>query len=248
MRRFFLKEAPVRGKPAVISGKEARHIIRVLRMGRGDRLILIDPEGNRFFGIIQSLGTKSVTLAIEKPAPKPSPSPVEILLCQALLKSRAMDMVIQKASEIGVDRIIPFTSERTVVKLDQERFGIKRNHWEEIALSSAKQCDRTTPMKIGPLRVFQDLVSATGDLEGLKVILWEQERTQDLKSLLRTSSRSKKFIALVGPEGGFSSREIQLARQAGFVPVSLGDRILRAETASVAIATIAQYEWGDLGG
>ncbi|MBW2066573.1 MAG: 16S rRNA (uracil(1498)-N(3))-methyltransferase [Deltaproteobacteria bacterium] len=243
-----MKETPVCGKPAVISGKEARHIIKVLRMGRGDRMIVIDPEGNRFYGVIRSLGRQSVTLIIEKPAPKPSPSPIEILLCQALLKSRAMDFLIQKASEIGVDRILPFTSERTIVKPDNERMGVKRRHWGEIALNSAKQCDRAAPMEIAPLRAFEDLVSATGDVEGLKVILWEQEQSQDLKSLLRTSTRGKKFIALVGPEGGFSSREIQLARKAGFVSVSLGERILRAETASLAIATIAQYEWGDLGG
>ncbi|MBW2000673.1 MAG: RNA methyltransferase [Deltaproteobacteria bacterium] len=125
---------------------------------------------------------------------------------------------------------------------------MKRSHWQEIALNSAKQCDRAAPMEIAPLRAFEDLVSDAVHIEGLKVILWELERAQDLKSLLRTSHRGKRFIAVVGPEGGFSTREIQLARQAGFVPVSLGPRILRAETASLAIATIAQYEWGDLGG
>jgi len=248
LRRFFVKVLPDDGGPCIIDGKEARHIIKVLRMGKGDRVIVMDPAGQRYYGVIESLGTQSVALRLEGPAPRPEPSPIEIELCQALLKSQAMDLLVQKASEIGVDKLVPFTSERTVVKLDQERFGLKRRHWQEIARNAAKQCDRASPMEIAPLQTFQDLVFAMGDIQGQKVILWEQEPARDLRGLLRSTSSGGKVIAIVGPEGGFSGKEVEIARGSGFVPASLGSRILRSETAALAISAILQYEWGDLGG
>ena len=117
MRRFFVEEIKIKDNSCTIKDPEARHIAKVLRMKHGDRLILMDDKGKRFQGLIESVGMHGVRVTIEKPLPAPIPSPVEITLCQALLRSQPMDYIIQKTSELGVQRIIPFTSERTVVPI-----------------------------------------------------------------------------------------------------------------------------------
>jgi 16S rRNA (uracil1498-N3)-methyltransferase len=235
---------------------------RVLRMGRGDRFILMDGKGARFQAIIEYAGRREVLVTLEKPLPQPPPSPIEITICQALLKSRAMDYVIEKTSELGVHRFLPFSSERTVVRPNEERFANKKQRWREIAHSAAKQSDRKTPVEIGPMSTFEELLGACRGGNALKVILWEEEGARDLKGVLRGSLPStpsqalplegegwvgvKNFVGIVGPEGGFSKEEVRAAGKAGFVSVSLGQRVLRAETAAVTLVAIVQYEWGDL--
>lgn len=259
MRRFFVEEIEAKDGLCTIRGSEAKHMTRVLRMGRGDRFILMDGKGARFRAIIESAGRREVLVTLERPLPQPPPSPIEITLCQALLKSRAMDYVIEKTSELGLHRILPFSSERTVVKFNKERFANKKQRWREIAHSAAKQSDRKTPVEIGPPSSFEDLVGKCGGENALKVILWEEEGATDLKGLLRASPPftpsqthplegvgMKKFIGIVGPEGGFAQEEVRAAGEAGFVSVSLGQRVLRAETAAITLVAIVQYEWGDL--
>jgi 16S rRNA (uracil1498-N3)-methyltransferase len=246
MRRFFVEKIEAEDGLCTIRGSEAKHITRVLRMGRGDRFILMDGKGARFLAIIESAGRRQVLVDLEKPLPQPSPSPVEITLCQALLKSRAMDYVIGKTSELGVHRILPFSSERTVVRLNKERFANKKQHWHEIANSATKQSDRKAPVEIGPLYSFEELVGRYRSEDAQKIILWEEEMATDLMGLLRGSPPAKRFIGIVGPEGGFSEKEVRAAVKAGFVSVSLGQRVLRAETAAITIVAIVQYEWGDL--
>jgi 16S rRNA (uracil1498-N3)-methyltransferase len=246
LRRFFVEEIkPVDGS-CIIRGSEARHISRVLRMGRGDRLILMDKTGARFQAIIKSTGNREVVVALEKSLPKPSASPVEIVLCQALLKSQPMDYVIQKTSELGVAHIVPFSSARTVVRLPEDRFFDKLGHWRHVSWSAAKQADRDVPARLGPYYAFPDLMARWKDQEALKVILWEKEGAKDLKTLLAGSSPTGKVVIVVGPEGGFPSEEMDVAREAGFKSISLGRRVLRAETAAVTVVAIVQYEWGDL--
>jgi 16S rRNA (uracil1498-N3)-methyltransferase len=246
LRRFFVEEIEDRNGSFTITGSEAKHIIRVLRMGRGDRFILMDGKGTRFQATIESAGRREVLVALEKPLAQPTPSPIEITLCQAFLKSRAMDYVIEKTSELGVNRVLPFSSERTVVRLNKERFANKKERWHEIAHSAAKQSDRKTPVEIGPLSSFEELVAKCRGENALKILLWEEEGATDLKGLLKASPPVKRFIGIVGPEGGFSQEEVRAAGEAGFVSVSLGQRVLRAETAAIAMVAIAQYEWGDL--
>ncbi|MFH0844578.1 MAG: 16S rRNA (uracil(1498)-N(3))-methyltransferase [Pseudomonadota bacterium] len=246
MRRFIVEEIGKETDHHAITGPEARHIAKVLRMAPGDRIILMDRQGVRFQAIITSTDPHRVTVTLERRLPKPIPSPVQITLCQSILKSRPMDYMIQKTSELGVDRIYPFTSERTVVRVDKGRMQSKIRHWREIGHSTTAQADRISPVEIGHLDDFQVLTARLKEEAGLKVILWEEEEAKELKSLLKSSERLKTFIGIVGPEGGFSREEVKLAREAGFASVSLGRRILRAETAATILVGIVQYEWGDL--
>ena len=246
MRRFFVDKIRTKDETCTITGAEARHMKTVLRMDRGDRLILMDSSGSRFQGIIESAGSRGVRVRLEKSLPKPPPSPVEIILCQALIKSRPMDYMIQKTSELGVDLILPFISERTVVRLDKDRVDKKMTHWREIAHNSAKQSNRRNPVEIKSVCSFKDLIAKLEGQEALKVVLWEEEEERDLRGLFEEYSRVKRFIGIVGPEGGFGQAEITAARGAGFTPVWFGNRILRSETAAITMVSVVQYEWGDL--
>ena len=246
MRRFFVQEIAVEANSCTITGSEARHITKALRLGRGDRIILLDGQGIRFQAIIESVAPQRVKVKLEKPLPKPPDSPVEINLYQALLKTRAMDLVIEKTSELGVYSIHPFASQRTVVRLDSQKARDRVRRWQEISHSATKQSDRRKPAEIGTLISFPDLTTKYRQKSALKIIFWEDEEAKDLKSLLRESFPMTEVVGIVGPEGGFTREEIRMAREAGFTSVSLGQRVLRAETAAITMTAIIQYEWGDL--
>jgi 16S rRNA (uracil1498-N3)-methyltransferase len=247
MRRFFVEEIKERDGYVVIAGSEARHISRVLRMNRGDHFILMDRKGARFEAVIESSGPKELRVRLAGVLPIPTSPPVDIILCQALLKSRAMDYLIEKSSELGVNEIIPFFSERAVIR--DVRYGSegRARRWREIAQGAAKQSDRIKPAEIYPPVPFMEICGRYQNDGVMKVILWEREESTDLKKLLRAHPSSARFIGMVGPEGGFTGTEIDMAGKAGFIPVSIGRRILRAETAAVTLVAIVQYEWGDLG-
>jgi 16S rRNA (uracil1498-N3)-methyltransferase len=247
LRRFFVEEILKSDKICAIKGSEAKHITKVLKMGRGERLIIMDGKGTRFLASIESASPKEVRVLLETPLPSPTPSPIRIILCQSLLKSRNMDLLIQKTSELGVDSVLPFSSERTVVRLTANSVAHKQRHWLQIAQSSAKQADRATPAEIGPPNSFEGLIADWKGQDALKAILWEAEETQYLKDLLKMSSQASTFVGIVGPEGGFLQEEIDMAKGAGFMPVSLGNRVLRSETAAITLVALVQYELGDLG-
>ncbi len=246
LRRFLVENPEIEDGFCVITGREAHHMSRVLRMDAGDALVLLDGKGGRFFAQIQSVSSDAVKVQIRKTLDPTQPSTLDITLCQAVIKSAPMDYLIQKTSELGVTRILPFFSSRCVVQLKGDRQQKKSNRWREIARSAAKQCNRDIPAQIGPPASFDKQLASQGKASGLKVILWERERSRDLKGLLREHDPSSGFTGMVGPEGGFAPEEITKAQEAGFMPVSMGERILRAETAALVLVAIVQYEWGDL--
>lgn len=246
MRCFFVDRIRSSDGSCSIKGPEAKHIFNVLRMEPGEQFILMDQQGTRFLALIESACTQEIRVSLEKPLPKPSPSSVNITLCQSLLKSRQMDYMIQKTSELGVDSIIPFLSKRTVVRLDKDRYANKMRHWNEIARNSAKQSGRSVPAEIVPVFTFEKLMQKWKSEDLLKVILWEEEGSRDLKSLLKESKSVSTVVGMVGPEGGFTKQEIEASRDAGFISASLGKRTLRAETAAITLVGIIQYECGDL--
>lgn len=246
MRRFFVEKIKMKDDLCVISGSEAKHISRVLRMAKGDHFILIDAKSDRFEAVIESVERQQILVELKQALPPPSPSHIEICLCQALIKSRSMDYIFEKTSELGVKEILPFYSERTVVRLNKARSESRIKHWHEIAKSAMKQADRIKPADISPPVPFKNLLDKWHGVDALKIILWEKEESRDLKDLLKSSQPCGQFVGIVGPEGGFSEKEAAIAKKAGFIPVSLGRRILRAETAAITLVAIAQYEWGDL--
>jgi len=245
MRRFFIDKGVVSDSRAVISGELYHHIARVLRMQAGDRLILVDEDGWEHQGLIKEIGRDTLIVGVEGSILRATGEQTRITLCQGLPKGDKLELIIQKCTELGLDRLIPFTSGRTVPKLDQEREFRRLERWRRIAQEASQQANRTTVPEVTSIKAFEQMLD-TVDAQ-VRLLLWEGERTRHLKGVVAELPNPRQVAVIVGPEGGLSRQEAELAEQKGFVPVTLGDRILRTETAGIAITAILQYQWGDVG-
>ncbi|MBN1228023.1 MAG: 16S rRNA (uracil(1498)-N(3))-methyltransferase [Deltaproteobacteria bacterium] len=246
MRRFFVEKIPYHTDLILIPEKEANHIKKVLRMKEGDRIIIFDGKGREFESIIDKLSYKEVWVRIIKNLSSQPLSPLKITLAQAVIKGPALDYILQKATELGVNDIVFFYSDRTVVKLSKGNLGKKMIRWQEIIKSASKQCGRAFLPGLKPPISFEDLVKGATNENTLRLILWEREENHTIKDLLQSVHPVPHVIAIVGPEGGFTDDEIDFAKSYDFRLLSIGRRVLRSDTASIALLSILQYEWGDL--
>ena len=215
-------------------------------MKKGDKLLLFDGKGKEFESTIEKIFHKEVWVRRDKSISPTPPSPLKICLAQAFVKSPALDYLLQKTTELGVNDIQLFHSERTVVKVKPDHLAKKVIRWQEIVKSACRQCGRTVLPDLKLPVSFEDLVKNAAQENTLCLILWENEEKTDLKTLLRSMPPVPHIFAIVGPEGGFTADEINFAKKSGFKLISLGKRILRSETAAIALLSILQYEWGDL--
>ncbi|MBI5286013.1 MAG: 16S rRNA (uracil(1498)-N(3))-methyltransferase [Deltaproteobacteria bacterium] len=244
MRRFFVENLTDTDKTVSIKGDEFHHLKTVLHLKVGDNISLFNGKGNDFLGSIEVITKDEAKVAIVERLKGLRESPIEVILCQGLAKSEKMDLIIQKATELGVSRVIPFFTSRTVPKLDGNKMANKVERWQRIALEAVKQCGRSLTPNVEMVKGFQGVLKGWDGY--LRLILWEGEETNTIKKALKEWPLSK-IVTLVGPEGGFTTDEVEEAKRSGFIPVSLGPRILRTETASIAILSILQYELGDMG-
>jgi len=245
MSRFYVPQPRIEKGMLKIEGDEVKHIRKVLRLKAGDEIIVFDGLGKEFEGAIVEEGLSSVVIKIQNIFSSKRDSSLEVTLAQSLLKGEKMDYLIQKATELGVKEIIPFFSSRSVPLLEKSK-KLKRHHrWERIAIEASKQCGRGVVPKIESLQDYSDMLQ-TASPDTLRLILWEKEGIK-LKEILERLKEKKKIFFIIGPEGGFSQLEVDEAKKTGFIPVTLGRRILRAETASLCFLSILQYEKGDIG-
>ena len=244
MPRFYVSHPRIEKGMLKVEGSEVRHIRRALRLRAGDGIVVFDGSGREYEGTIVEEGPSSVLIEIQNIISSERESPLEITLAQSLLKGEKMDTLIQKATELGAKEIIPFFSSRSVPLLDKSK-RLKRYHrWERIAVEASKQCGRGVIPRIEPLQDYFEMLQAPSP-DSLRLILWEKEGAS-LKEILKTSKEKTKIFFIVGPEGGVSNEEVERAKEVGFIPVNLGKRILRSETASLCLLSILQYECGDL--
>ncbi len=246
IRRFKISPEDIRGPEAVLDDPaEVRHLTRVLRLKPGDPVILFDGEGKEYQATIKRVTDRQASFVLNQdPLPEtPEPS-VRIILGIGLLKSTKLEWLIQKTTELGVGEILPFHSLRVVPRPEETSVRNRLGRWEKIAAEAAKQCRRTRIPRVHPPCSFAEALTAFP--ESKKIFLWEKERDRTLREVL--NSPSPAIYALVGPEGGFSDEEAGQAETAGFAPVRLGPRILRAETAGLAIVALLQFLCGDLRG
>lgn len=243
MRRFFVKRDRINKDKAILEESEARHVGKVLRLGVGDNLYLLDERGWEYKAVITSKNSKTVEVEMLEKTPPQKESSLTIILGQALPKAQKMDYVVQKATELGVSAIIPFFSARSVPLLDDERSRKKLDRWQRVALEATKQCARVVVPQIKTAVSLEDILGKWDD-NSLKIMLWEDEKNTTLKDVLRKNKSFQKVIALVGPEGGFTPDEVSMAKHAGFKTVSLGKYILRTETAGPCLLGILHYELG----
>jgi 16S rRNA (uracil1498-N3)-methyltransferase len=245
MRRFYLDNQPVSGT-VTLTGDEARHIVRVLRLKRDDEIVLFDASGTAYSGRIAERTDDSVTVRIiETFAPDSHDSP-RVVLVQAVLKSQKMDLIVQKSTELGVSNIIPVFSSRCITRWDTDKAAQKQHHWQQIVISAVKQSGVRRMPVVEQAGDFEEALARPFD-GFLKVLLWEQEKAVGFGSLLAAHRTFTGIVFVVGPEGGFSDAEVELARRHGFMTAGLGAAILRAETVPLAVLAIIGYETGTIG-
>jgi len=245
MPRFYVPNPSIQDGLLRIEGEEVKHIRKVLRLKAGDKIIVFDGLGKEYEGAILEEKPSSVLVKVDNIFFPQKDSPLEITLAQSLLKGEKMDFLIQKATELGVKEIIPFLSSRSVPLLERSRRLERHRRWERIAVEASKQCGRGVVPKIDSLKDYSEMLQI-GSPDGLRLILWEREGIK-LKEVLERSEEKAKIFFVVGPEGGFSQEEVDEAEKSGFIPVILGRRVLRAETASLCLLSILQYQRGDIG-
>jgi len=238
--RFFISAEQVTDRHITISGEDVRHIAMVLRMKTGDELLLCDGEGTEYQTTIAQVGKSEITADVKARSKRELRYP-RVILCQGLPKSDKMDWIVQKATELGVASITPLVTERTIVKIRDEEKRISR--WQKIAREAAMQSNRPDIPTIGRIVSYKDLLrNLNAELTTLLLLPWE-EGTEPIKNVLRRNPNRKNIIVLIGPEGGFSAQEVEMAKEKGFHLVSLGQNILRTETAAVAVLSMIGYEY-----
>lgn len=239
MRRFYAQPESFLEKHVTLDHEETRHLRDVLRLKTGARVNVFNGDGREFLCEIESVGSKSTVLEIVEQLPPTAPeSKLDLTLAVAILKGEKFDLVVQKAVELGVARLIPLITGRGDVK--PKDTGKKADRWRKIALEAAKQSGRTKLMIVDEPIELAGFLSEVGDSGRL---LFFSERGG---SALETPPHEYKITAVIGPEGGWDDSEIRLAADAGFNIVTLGGRVLRAETAAIAVAAILQHRFGDL--
>lgn len=242
MRRFYAPKENCRDKEVVLSLEETRHLRDVLRLRTGEIVRVFDGEGREFSAEIGKIEKReSVLKILEEVSPSAPVSNLDFTLAVALLKGEKFDLVVQKAVELGITKLIPVTTKRTDVKLKDADKKLVR--WQKIALEAAKQSGRADLMKIEATQDFTKFIenSASRRLAGENLLLFA-ERSGESFSNIKSAG---KIIAAVGSEGGWEDSEIEAAREKGFQIVTLKGRILRAETAAIAIAAVLQHRFGD---
>lgn len=247
MRRFYIiKQKGWGSNDLSITGADANHIRNVLRMQVGDQIIIVDGLGKEHLATIQKLASGRVDVHINTSINSNRESPIKITIGLAYLKHKKMDLVVRQIAELGVFQWSPFFAARSVSRPDDKQLVKRTARWELIAREALKQCQRNSLMRINSPIAFKDILQLGGGFD-LKVIFCPNQGGSTT-SLLRSLKPSlvQTIIALMGPEGGFTIDEIDKAEASGFIKASLGPRIMRSETAAVAVSTILQHYFGDL--
>lgn len=239
MSRFYAPPECVTGGKIIIHGEELHHARDVMRLAAGDEIVVFDGSGKEYHGVIQKVDKERMTVTIKKTVERKSED-CGLILIQALPKSDKMDLIVEKATELGVGRIIPVTTERAVVRPDIKKESLKVERWRKIALVAAKQCGRSTIPEVSGITGFEDSLKALNDPE-IKIIPCLHENTRALKEVLR-GLKIRSAAIFIGPEGDFTEKEIDAAKAAGVIPVSLGPEVLRSETAAICALSILNYE------
>lgn len=242
MSRFFIAKEMVKGNTIRISGKEAHHILDVMRLKKSDRVVTFDGSGNEYVGFIKDVNPKVVDVEIVERREALCKDSLKITLIQAIPKKEKMDYIVEKATELGVRSIMPVITGRTIPDWNESKKSSQLDRWRKIAKEASKQCGRADIPDVMTITYFGEAISMTG--WDLKMIAALDDEAAQLKNALGGFSGRSIAIA-IGPEGDFTAAEIEEARCAGFKLVNLGPRVLRSDTAGLAVLAILNYEFGN---
>jgi 16S rRNA (uracil1498-N3)-methyltransferase len=247
---FFIHSKQISGHALQITDSLARHIGGALRYRVGDQIFVVDEQRVGYTVELVEVKPNQIVGKILEEKKQPPASPIHITLGQAILKAKKMDWILQKTTELGVSKIVPVVTERTIVEPRPERADTQHRRWREILKEAAQQTGRWEAPELDPPTDFFSFVKNAIHFD-LALMPWEGENQKDIKQCLKeTLHRNpdiRHILILIGPEGGFSEQEVAVARKHRIIPVTLGWRILRAETACLATLTMLQYELGDMG-
>ncbi|NEW05182.1 16S rRNA (uracil(1498)-N(3))-methyltransferase [Paenibacillus sp. SYP-B3998] len=255
MQRYFLppEQFQQATQTVTIEGDDGHHLQRVMRAQIGDEVICSNGVNREVRVRITELDKGRVIAEVVEELPMHAEAAVQVWVAQSLPKGDKMETVIQKGTEIGAARFLPFLSERTVVQYDAKKEAKRTERWQKIAKEAAEQAHRNRVPEVEGLHTWKQLLQRAKEAD-VAWICYEKEDGQQLKPAIRDAvaagklGSGKKVLLVVGPEGGFSEQEIQQAEEVGFRSVSLGARILRTETAAMVGLTCLFYETGEMGG
>lgn len=239
MPSLFLPPSSFSSTEIILKDEKAHYLTNVLRLKKGQPVTLLDGQGSQYHARCVSFTKKEVHLCVissEKAAPQ---STFSVTLAQAVVKQPKMDLIIEKATELGVNKIVPLITERTQTR----GAGSRLTRWNSIALSAAQQSSRVFIPEIHPPLSFKDFLHHPYS----GIIFWEKKESGTLKESLKSFHNHDTIALIIGPEGGFTEEEIHMAETHSFTTASLGPTILRAETAALSALSIVQYELGHTG-
>ncbi|HKM18049.1 MAG: 16S rRNA (uracil(1498)-N(3))-methyltransferase [Firmicutes bacterium] len=253
MVKVFVPSGQVSQGKVTVTGGDAHHLRSVLRKKPGDQVLIgvIGGAGSRAYeGVIVAVDSSKVICELLSPVKVQTEPQLKACLCQAVAKGGKMDLVIQKSVELGVTEIVPFFSQYTVVRLDGEKSRQRQERWQKIAEAAAKQCRRDTIPQVHLPVSFDQLAAALAhrDEDHLLLMPYEQEQNRGLAHIQGHLPKQPRQVSIViGPEGGFCPEEVERIKTINGEIITLGPRILRTETAAVAVLALVQFLWGDLG-
>jgi len=243
MSRFYAPPDSVRDGKIILRGREAHHARDVMRLSAGDEITVFDGTGKEYSGVIDKMLKEEIVIKISKTSDR-RPGDRRLALVQAIPKLNKMDVIVEKATELGVERVIPVITERTIVQADKSRAGLKVERWRKIAVTASKQCGRATVPEINEIVKFEDSISFVKGYE-LAVIPCLCDNAERIKTVLKDNA-ARSAIVFIGPEGDFTKDEVKAAAAKGVIPVSLGKEVLRSDTAAISVLSVLNYElrWG----
>ena len=245
MHRFFVSAEGFSEKTVTIKGSDVNHIRTVLRMRPGDHIEVIDHQGFQYEIVLADVGRDCVRGEILSRIEMQTESPVDIRMGQALIKGNAFDLMVRKATELGVYSVAALKTQRCVGRLTKESERSRTQRWQRIAEEASKQCGRSKVPEVHPAVLsIEEFCQQSSDCD-LKLVFWEGEQEIRLQDVSAPDSVAS-IAFLAGPEGGWAAEEIELLRQHGFQSVTLGPRLLKADSVSLVILSLLQHRWGDL--
>jgi 16S rRNA (uracil1498-N3)-methyltransferase len=241
--RIFIAETLNADTAVALPEAAANHVTRVLRLSEGAPLVCFNGDGQDWPARLERVGKHGVVARLDEPRPAAAESPLAITLAQSIARGEKMDLILQKATELGVAEIAPLVSERTEVRLDEDRAERRVEHWQRVVISACEQSGRAVvPIVETPLGIAA-LAERLRDDPRLKLALHPDPKARGVAEL---EIPSEGVILAIGPEGGFSDRDLDALAQAGFTRLRLGPRVLRTETAGLAALAALQSRFGDL--
>jgi len=237
MFRIYCRKQFISGDTINITDKkEIHHAIDVLRLKVQDKVTVFDEEGNEYGCLIKSISKELILNIYAKYSAANKTRSVSISVACAIPKKSRMDDIVDKLTQLGVDRIIPLLTERVVIKLDKNKESLRLKRWEKIGLSAAQQSQRNNLPVVGPIRQIKELIISEHKRFDLKIIpTLEADAISPLADICK-AFLPKSILVLIGPEGDFTPQEVALAKRSGFIPVTLGEQVLRVDTAAVTVA------------